>query len=105
VSEVAEAVPEESAVGTESAAVVPTPPPTREGQEVPPPQPAEAATSTSTATAADMAEGIVGEAGPSSPRSVATSAEEVLMLGKPTGALQEGVALEGTARAASPKIQ
>jgi hypothetical protein len=103
VSEVAEAVPEESAVGTESAAVVPTPPPTREGQEASPPQPAEAATST--ATTVDMAEGIVGEAGPSSPRSVATGAEEVLVSGEPTGALQEGVALEGTARAASPKIQ
>jgi hypothetical protein len=52
-----------------------------------------------------MAEGVVEEAGPSSPRSVATDAEEVLVPGEPTGALQEGVALEDTARAASPKIQ
>jgi hypothetical protein len=55
--------------------------------------------------AADVAEGVVGEAGPSSPRSVIASAEEVLVPGEPAVALLEHVAPEDTTRAASPEIK
>jgi hypothetical protein len=59
-----------------------------------------------TATAvANVAEGVVGEVGPLSPRPVAAAAEEVLMPGEPATAPQERIALEGTTRVASPKIQ
>jgi hypothetical protein len=88
-------VPEESADGAKSAAVVPESPPTREGQVPSLPQPALAAASTASATAADAALGIVGEAGPSSPRPVV---DEVLVSGKPAAALQEHIAPEGTTR-------
>jgi hypothetical protein len=54
---------------------------------------------------ADAAESVVGEAGPSSPRSVAAAAEEVLMSGEPAAALQERVVPEGMTRAASLEIQ
>jgi hypothetical protein len=54
---------------------------------------------------ADVAEGVVGEAGPSSPRPVTAAAEEVLVPGEPATAPQEHVVPEGTTRAAFPKIQ
>jgi hypothetical protein len=54
---------------------------------------------------ADVAEGVVGEAGPSSPRLVAAAGEEVLVPGEPAAAPQERVAPEGTTRAFSPEIQ
>jgi hypothetical protein len=73
--EAAEAVPEELAAGAELVAVVPAPPPTREGQEVSLLQPAEAAESTATAAAADSVEDIVGVVGSSSPHSVAVGAD------------------------------
>jgi hypothetical protein len=50
-------------------------------------------------------EGVVGDAGSSSPRSIATGANEVLVPDEPTVALQEHIAPEDTARAASPEIQ
>jgi hypothetical protein len=53
----------------------------------------------------DAAERVVGESGPSSPRLVTTAAEEVPAPSEPTAALQEHVAPEGTAQAASPEIQ
>jgi hypothetical protein len=104
-SEVAEEVPEESAVGTESVAVVPAPLPTSEGQEASLSQPAEAAEPTAAAAAVSATEGVVGEMGSSSPRSVAAGTDEVLVPDEPTAALQECVAPEDTARAASPEIQ
>jgi hypothetical protein len=62
-----------------SVVVVPAPPPAREGQEAYLPQPAEAAESTTAAASANAVEGIVGEVGSSSPRSVAANADEVLV--------------------------
>jgi hypothetical protein len=53
----------------------------------------------------DVEEGVVEGAGPSSPRTVAATAEEVLVPGQPVAAPQERVAPEGTTRAASPEIQ
>jgi hypothetical protein len=54
---------------------------------------------------ADVVEGVVEEAGPSSPRPVDATAEEVLVLGEPTAAPPEHVAPEGTTRVASLEIQ
>jgi hypothetical protein len=103
--EAAEGVLEESAAGAESVVVVSTSSPTREGQGASLPQPAEAVASAPAATMADVAEGVVREAGPSSPRPVAAAAEEVLMPGEPAAGPQEHVAPEGTTRATSPEIQ
>jgi hypothetical protein len=50
-------------------------------------------------------EGVVGDAGSSSPRSIATGTNEVLVPDEPTAALQEHIAPEDTTRAASPEIQ
>jgi hypothetical protein len=105
VSEAAEAVPGEPAASAESAAVVHVPPPTREGQEASLPRPAEAAASAAAATAVDAAVDVVEEAGPSSPRLVASAADEVLVPDEPAVAPQEHVAPEGTTRVASPEIQ
>jgi hypothetical protein len=55
--------------------------------------------------AVDVAEDVVGGAGPSSLRPVVAATEEVLMPGEPATAPQERVAPEGTTRAASPEIQ
>jgi hypothetical protein len=103
--EVAEGVLEEPSASAESAPVVSAPSPTREDQGAFLPQPAEAVASAPTAAVASVAEGVVGEAGPSSPRPVAASAEEVLMPGDPAAAPQERFAPKGTTRATSPKIQ
>jgi hypothetical protein len=65
----------------------------------------EAVASAADDTVDDKAKSVVGEVGPSSPRPIATTAEEVSMPGKPAMALQEHVAHEGTTRAASPEIQ
>jgi hypothetical protein len=54
---------------------------------------------------ADVAEGVVGEVGPLSPRPVVAAADEVLMLGETAETPQERVAPKGTTRAASPEIQ
>jgi hypothetical protein len=54
---------------------------------------------------ADAAESVVREAGPASPRPVATAAEEVLVPGKPATAPPEHVTPEAMTRAASPEIQ
>jgi hypothetical protein len=54
---------------------------------------------------ADVAEGVVGEAGPSSPRPVSATAKEVLVPGDPAAAPPERVAPECTTRAASLEIQ
>jgi hypothetical protein len=105
VSEAAEAVHEVSAAGMELVAVASAPPPISDGQEVSLPQPAEAAESTAAAAAVGAAEGVVGEAGSSSPRSFVADTDEVLVLDEPTMALQERVASEDTARAISPEIQ
>jgi hypothetical protein len=94
--EVAEAVPEEYAVGAESAAVVSAPSPTREDQGASLPQPTEAVTSTPVAAVTDVAEGVVGEAGPSSPRPVTATAEEVPVPSEPAAAPQVCMAPEGT---------
>jgi hypothetical protein len=53
---------------------------------------------------ADVVEGVVEEAGPSSPRPVAATAEEVLVPGEPAAAPPERVAPEGTTRVASLEI-
>jgi hypothetical protein len=53
----------------------------------------------------DVAEDVVGGAGPSSPRLVAVATEEVLVLSQPTAAPQGCDAPEGTTRAASLEIQ
>jgi hypothetical protein len=86
----------EPAVSAELAAVVPAPPPAREGQETSLPQPAEAAASTTDATATDVAVDVVREAWPSSPRLVASAADEVPVPDEPVAAPQEHVAPECT---------
>jgi hypothetical protein len=96
--EAVEGVIEESAAGAESAVDVLAPSPTREGQGASPSQPAEAVASAPIATVADEVKGVVGEAGPSSPRSVTAATEEVLVLGESVAAPQEHVAPEGTTR-------
>jgi hypothetical protein len=105
VSETAEGLLEESTAGTELAVVVSPPSPIREGAGASLPQPAEVVTAAPTASVVGVAEGVVGEVGPSSPRSVAAAVEEVLVSGHPAVAPQERVALEGTTRAVSPEIQ
>jgi hypothetical protein len=102
--EAAEAVPKESATGVESAAVVPAPSLTREGQEASLSQSSEAIAPTAAGTVADVVEGVVREAGPLLPRLVVAAADEVLVSGEPAAALQEHVAPEGTTRVASPEI-
>jgi hypothetical protein len=104
-SEVVEAVPAEPATGAESAAVVPVPTLAREGQEASLPQPAEAATSATVPAADDAAVDVAGEARPSSPRLVASAADEVPAPDEPAASPLEHVAPEGTTRAASPEIQ
>jgi hypothetical protein len=103
--EAAKGVLEESTTGAESAVVVPAPSPTRKGQDASLPQSAEAVTSAAANVVADVAEGVVGEVGPSSPRPVAAAVEEALVLGEPAAAPQECVSPEGTTRVASPEIQ
>jgi hypothetical protein len=66
---------------------------------------AEAVASAAAATVADTTESVVGEVGLSSPRPVATAAEEVPTPGEPAATLQEHVAPEGTTRASSMEIQ
>jgi hypothetical protein len=105
VSEAAKAVPKEFTTDTESVAVVSALPPTSEKQEAPLPQPAEAAEPTTAAAAAGATESVIGEAGSSSPRSVAAGTGEVIVPDEPAAALQEHVTPEDTARAASPEIQ
>jgi hypothetical protein len=104
-SEAVEMAPEETAAGTESVADAFVPPPTSEGQEASLHQPAEAAETTASAAAIGAAEGVVGEAGSSLSRPVAAGADEVRVPDEPIAALQERVAPEDTARAASPEIQ
>jgi hypothetical protein len=104
VPEAAEGVLEESAADAESAVIVPVPSPTREGQDASLPQSAEAVASASAAMLADMAGGVVGEAGPSSPCPVAAVAEDILVSGEPVVVPQECVAPEVT-RATSLEIQ
>jgi hypothetical protein len=53
----------------------------------------------------DLAEDVVGGAGPSSQRPVVVAAEEVLVSSQPAAAPQERDALEGTTRAASLEIR
>jgi hypothetical protein len=65
-SEEAEEVPEESAAGTESAVVASAPSPTREDHGASLPQPAETVASAPAAAVADVAEGVLGDAGPPS---------------------------------------
>jgi hypothetical protein len=103
--EVVEGVLEESTTGAESAVVVSAPSPTREDQGTSLPQPAEVVASAPATAVADMAKGVVEEAGPSSPRPVAVAAKEVLVPGEPTAAPQERVAPECTTWAAFPEIQ
>jgi hypothetical protein len=69
------------------------------------PQPEEAVQTTSTAAATGAAEGVVGEAGSSTPYSVAVGADEVRVPDELITAVQDRVTLEDTARTASPKIQ
>jgi hypothetical protein len=104
-SEAAVEVLEESAAGTESVVVVSLPSPDREGTGASLPQPAETVTAAPTALVVDMAEGVVGGAGPSSPQPVAAVAEEVLVLSRPAATSQEHDAPKGTTRVASPEIQ
>jgi hypothetical protein len=59
--------------------VVHAPSPTREGQDAPLPQSTEVVASAAATMVADAVESVVGEAGPSSPRPTATTAEEVLV--------------------------
>jgi hypothetical protein len=104
-SEAAEGVLEESTTGTEPAVVVSPPSPAREGTSASLPQPVGVVVAAPATSVVGVAEGVVGEAGPSSPRPVATAAEEVLVPGQPTAAPQECVVPEATTRAASPEIQ
>jgi hypothetical protein len=60
---------------------VSAPSPTREGTGVSLPQPAEVVAYAPAAIVVDVAEGVVGGPGPSSPRPVVAAVEEVLMLG------------------------
>jgi hypothetical protein len=53
----------------------------------------------------DVVEGVAGRVEPSSPRSITTAAEKILVLSQPVAASQECDATEGTTRAASPEIQ
>jgi hypothetical protein len=103
--EEAEGVLEGSVAGAESAVVMSAPFPNREDQGASLTQPAETVASAPAAVVVDVVDGVVGGAGPSSPRPIATAAEEVLVPGQPAAAPQERVAPEGTTRAASPKIQ
>jgi hypothetical protein len=98
-SEVVEAVPAEPATGAESAAVVPAPTLARKEQEASLPQPAEAAASATVPPADDAAVDVAGEARPSSPRLVASTADEVLAPDEPAASPLEHVAPEGTTRA------
>jgi hypothetical protein len=66
-SEVAKGVLEESTTNTESAMVVSTPSPAREGTGVHLPQPAEVVAAAPAASMVDAAKGVVIEAGPPSP--------------------------------------
>jgi predicted regulator of Ras-like GTPase activity (Roadblock/LC7/MglB family) len=70
VSEVAEGVLEESVTGTESNVVVSAPSLAKEGTSVSLPQPAEVVAAPPAASVVDVAERVVGEAGPPSPRPV-----------------------------------
>jgi hypothetical protein len=79
-SEVAEGVLEESAAGTESAMVVSAPSPAREGTSASVPELAEAAGRAPAAMVVNVAEEVVGGAGPLSPRPFAVATEEVLVL-------------------------
>jgi hypothetical protein len=68
VLEKAEGVLEESTTGTELAVVVSPPSPIREGAGSSLPQPAEVVAAAPAASVVGVAEGVVGEVGPSSPR-------------------------------------
>jgi hypothetical protein len=104
-SETADEVLDEFAAGAESAVDVSPPSPAREGTSATLPHPAEAVAAAPTASVVDMAEGVVGGAGPLSPRPVATSVGEVLVSGQLAAASQEHDAPEGTTGVASPEIQ
>jgi hypothetical protein len=104
-SEAAEGVLEESTVSAELVVIVPPPTSPGESMGASLPQPAEAVMATPTAPVVGTAEGVVGGAGPSSPRPAATAAEEVLVPSLPAVTPQERDAPEGATRAASPKIQ
>jgi hypothetical protein len=103
--EAADAVLEAPAAGTESVADAPTPPPVSESQEVSFPQPAEAAETTAAAATTSATQGVVGEVGSSSSRSVAVCADDVRVLDELAAVLQERVTPENTTRVASPRIQ
>jgi hypothetical protein len=102
--EPAEGVLGESAAGMESVVVVSPPSPTREGTDAYLPRAAGAVVAAPVVSVVDTVEGVVRGAGPSSPRPVATAAEEVLVPSLPIAAPQECDAPEGATRAASPEI-
>jgi hypothetical protein len=104
-SEAAERVLGESAAGTESVVIVSPPTPVGEGMGASQTQPTEAVTVVPATLVVGTVEGVVGGAGPSSPRPVVAAVEEVLMPSQPAVAPQERDAPEGATRAASPEIQ
>jgi hypothetical protein len=107
-SEAAEGVLEESTTGTEPAVVMSPPSPAREGTSASLPQPVGVVVAAPATLVVGVAEGVVGEAGPSSPRPIAAAAEEVLvpsLPSQPTAAPQECVVPEATTGATSPEIQ
>jgi hypothetical protein len=77
--EAAEGVLGESATGTESVAIVPLPTSTGEGMGTSLPQPTEAAIAAPAFSVVDAAEGVVGGVGPSSPRLIVATVEDVLV--------------------------
>jgi hypothetical protein len=103
-SEAAERVLEESTTGTESDVVVSPPSPAGEGTGASLPHPAEVVTAAPAASVVDVAEGLLREVGPPSPRPVATATEEILRSGQPAAPSQECDTPEGTTSAASPEI-
>jgi hypothetical protein len=104
-SEAAEGVLEESTTGTEPAVVMSPPSPAREGTSASLPQPVGVVVAAPATSVVGVAEGVVGEAGPSSPHPFAAAAEEVLVPSQPTEAPQECVVPEATTGATSPEIQ
>jgi hypothetical protein len=101
----AEGILAESAAGMESAVVVPPLTLAGKGMGVSLPQPTEAVMAAPTVLVVGMAEGVLGGAGPSSPRLAIAAAKEVLVPSLPAAAPQECDAAEGATRAASPEIR
>jgi hypothetical protein len=100
-----EGVLKESAASMDLVVIVPSPTSTGEGMGASLPQLAESVTTVPTAPVVGATEGVVGGEGPSSPRTVAAAAKEVLVSSQPDVASQVRDAPEGTTRAASPEIQ